>query len=705
MSEYGNQEVQDDNEEVEDEQELDKTISNNKEINLEDFEPINNQNIELDGESFKPSYNIETDIYEYQFEISNNLTIENSYKEFEPIHDEKNVLACNAPDIDNSWIQSIVNDPTLTTNEKIEKLEKSKRKVSKNSELSGIEKKKISSAIDDAITKLSKGFVFTSSIPSNRDATGKNNTSDPKDNQNSTQSEKEDLYHANEDSKEFKEEGKSKNLEKQSEEILNEIEKPKTVEKEYEDIINANELVLLHDNKSNLYRLTEIRNAQIQEYDSTIGLNNFSQRAEKIDVDKLMKLPEDGSINIICKHGEISVSESHSLLSVDNNLNIIEINAKEIKPGTPILIPRILEVKENSAPLDLSNCGEVVKKNNKEYIREARTECNRFIEKNFELGYILGQYCSEGSMNLVTLTSNSDKKVVEKVKNFVEKNFGLNPSLSKYKSKDYKTIYELNCRSKLAKKVFTKGLGLKPKHAPYKEIPPFLYNAPKECVKGFLKSYLKGDGSIGDYRRKNSPKRDVYIRYNTSSRKMAFGLNFLFKRFGIDATVFKREFDNIEHPNWHDNYSLRITGKRNLNILQQNIHNVPEYSKFARDKSPEININPWIKKLDKKMKEQYGISLRMLAEQQKIPHMAAKCAQENNLKNLSEGNLLKTLDYLKKQNYKTPTIEKLQIFENNTFTRVKEIKKNNNQENIYNLSIADNNSYIAGIGHIYIKKN
>jgi len=185
MGEYGNEEIQDDNEEIEEEQELDKTISNNKEINLEDFEPINNQNIELDGESFEPSYNIETDIHEYQFEISNNLTIENSYKEFEPIHDEKNVLACNAPDIDNSWIQSIVNDPTLTTNEKLEKLEKSKRKVSKNSELSGIEKKKISSAIDDAITKLSKGLVFTSSIPSNRDATGKNNTSFSKDSQNS----------------------------------------------------------------------------------------------------------------------------------------------------------------------------------------------------------------------------------------------------------------------------------------------------------------------------------------------------------------------------------------------------------------------------------------------------------------------------------------------------------------------------------------
>ncbi len=883
MSEYGNEEIQDDNEEIEEEQELDDIISNNQEIKIEDFEPINKQNIELEGENFEPSYSIETDIHDYQFEIPNNTAFENTYEDFEPTYSEKLTFECRiGPEPPRpAFIGAIIDDPTLSTWEKIEMLKEKQSKLWDNSEISISERDRISKAIDDAISelKVKQGGYLDSSISPNRDTAGKHETSNLKDNQNPTenkinnqenfeskQSEKEDLDHDNKPSKEFKQDKNTEKLLKNQideiqdnnlnekldqnfnginqrflsqkeisnkeskerplnvteiiefltgnisfnqidvennifqkykekflkdnpdfelvyrkgpsnhfrdylikqkdiksqiskllennknilnsdlslknnikryiesyhkicgrypstresfqtylnsttsyitncrSEAINEIENPKKIEKEYEDTINANELVLLHDNKSNLYRLTEIRNAQIQEYDSTIGLNSFSQRSEKVNVDQLIKLTKDRSLNIICKHGEISVSESHALLSVDNNLNITEINAKLIKPGTSILIPRIFEVKENSAPLDLSNCGNVVKKNNKEYIREAKTECYRFIEKNFEVGYILGQYCSEGSMNQVTITCNSDKKLVEQVNNFVQKNFGLNPRISKHKPKDYKTIYELNSRTKLAKKVFTEGLGLKPKHAPYKQIPPFLYNAPMDCVKGFLASYLKGDGSIGDYHRKNSPKRDVYMRYNTSSRKMAFGLNFLLKRFGIDATISKREFDDIEHPNWHDNYSLRITGKRNLNILRQVIPKVPEYGKFARGKAPEINLNPWIKKLDNEMKEKYGISLRMLVEKQKIPHMVARCAQENNLKNLSEGNLLKTLDYLKKQNYKTPTIEKLKIFENNTLTRVNKIEKNNNQENIYNLSIADNNSYIAGIGHIYIKK-
>ena len=148
------------------------------------------------------------------------------------------------------------------------------------------------------------------------------------------------------------------------------------------------------------------------------------------------------------------------------------------------------------------------------------------------------------------------------------------------------------------KLIFTKGLGLEAKHAPFKEIPPFLYNAPIECVKGFIAAFLEGDGSTEDRIRINSSRRDVDIRLFTSSRKLVYGLSFLLKRLGIINSVFKTEFDDIEHPTWYDAYTLRIKGKRNLNILRQIIPKVPEYGKFARGKAPEINLNPWIKKLD-----------------------------------------------------------------------------------------------------------
>ena len=482
------------------------------------------------------------------------------------------------------------------------------------------------------------------------------------------------------------------------------IELVKEIEEEYEEEINANELILLYNSESNLYKLTEIKNAKIKENCTTFGFNVYSKQPSKVNVSEIKKLPKEESLNIICKHGILSVSKDHSLFTVDDDLNITEIKAKDIKEGIPILMPRNIEVKINKNPIDLSNCGKIIKEDNVEYVKEARTKAKRFINKNSEVGFILGQYCAEGSMKYLTITCNTNQELVNKVGKLVEKNFAIKPFISKNKSNRYKTMYFLRSDSNLAKKIFTKGLNLEPKLAPYKEVPPFLYNAPIDCVNGFLLGFFKGDGSVGDYTRNNSPSRDVTIRLNSSSKKLVFGLSFLLKRLNINTIVSKREFDNEKHPTWHDNYSLTITGKRNLNILRKFIPNLPNYSKFARDRAPDIDLNPWIKKLNTELKEKYNRSLRMLVEKKKIPSMAARCAQDNNMKNISENNLLKTLNYLEKNHYRTPTMEKLsKTFHNNTFTKVKKIEKNLKQDNIYHLSIPKNKNYIAGIGQIYIK--
>ena len=240
MGEYGDEEIQDDNEEIGEEQELDENISNNQEINIEDFEPINEQDIELEGENFEPSYSIETDIHDFQFEIPNNITFKNTYEEFEPIHGEKNVLECRPPNLNTSWIKAIINDPTLTTSEKIEKLEKKKSKLWDNSELSISKRRRISKAIDGAISKLkgARGGMLNSSISPNRDAAGKHDTSNLNDNQNTTQNEinnQEDMeseqseklkgQHNNEHSKDYKEENNDNQenlLENQTAKIKNE---------------------------------------------------------------------------------------------------------------------------------------------------------------------------------------------------------------------------------------------------------------------------------------------------------------------------------------------------------------------------------------------------------------------------------------------------------------------------------------------------
>ncbi len=292
LSEYGNEEVQDDNEEIEEEQELDENISNNQEIKIEDFEPINNHNIELEGENFEPSYSIETDIHDFQFEIPNNITFKNTYEEFEPIHDEKNVLECRPPNINTSWIKAIINDPTLSTAEKIELLEQKKRKLWDNSELSISKRRRISKAIDGAISKLkgARGGMLDSSISPNRDAAGKHDISNLKDSQSSIdnkinnqdkfqseQSEKQDLSGSNDKGKELEHKLKEKKekdnyeLEPENEtEYINEISNNKD---NFKEDIDFEPLLEEQENSHNNFNKIEFEPSNEGDVKSTLNIN------------------------------------------------------------------------------------------------------------------------------------------------------------------------------------------------------------------------------------------------------------------------------------------------------------------------------------------------------------------------------------------------------------------------------------------------
>ena len=335
MGEYGNEEIQDDNDEIEEEQELDENIGNNQEINIEDFEPINEQDIELEGENFEPSYSIETDIHDYQFEIPNNITFKNTYEEFEPIHDEKNVLACRPPNLNTSWINAIINDPTLTTSEKIEMLEKKKRKLWNNSELSIIERDRISKAIDHAKDKLigAKGGILDSSISPNRDTAGKHDTSNFKDSQNSIdnkinnqkkfqseQSEKQDLSGINDKGKELEHKLKEKK-EKDNYELPNDL-KP---ENEPEDINDMDKLKVEDegDVKStlNINKTEKFYNQNVRE-----TLNNY-----KIKLDEDFQLDQRYNDDRISKVNPIVLFINKNKRFTMNEINFLQKNNIKIE--------------------------------------------------------------------------------------------------------------------------------------------------------------------------------------------------------------------------------------------------------------------------------------------------------------------------------------------------------------------------------------
>jgi hypothetical protein len=469
--------------------------------------------------------------------------------------------------------------------------------------------------------------------------------------------------------------------------------------------INANELILIINADSKSNELVELSNIQINNNSQVLGLD-ISDQLREIGVYEIITT-KGISFNIICKHGTLALTENNSLYTVDDDLNFIKIPAKNVHEGMPILMPRVIHVVEDHSPLDFSSCGEVIEENGIQYVKKARTKVFRFVEKNFDLGYILGQYCAEGSMNVVSISCGNDKSEMEKVANLVEKTFGYKPFFGRSNKEQYKTVYSVESNTILIKSIFTQGLGLEVKHAPFKEIPPFLYNAPIECVKGFIFGFAKGDGSIGEYVRKrsfqSSHSRDIDFRLFTSSRKLVFGLSFLLKRLGINAEISRREFDDDEHPTWYDAYTLRLNGNSNLNNLREFIPNLPEYGIYARDKASEIDLNVWMKRLNVELKDIFNISLRKLSENKKIPYIAARCAQQNSKMNISEGKMLETIKFLKNNGCSTPIVSKLyNIFRKHTFTRVKRVEINSEITKTYRLLTSFSSIYLVGIGHLFV---
>jgi hypothetical protein len=110
----------------------------------------------------------------------------------------------------------------------------------------------------------------------------------------------------------------------------------------------------------------------------------------------------------------------------------------------------------------------------------------------------------------------------------------------------------------------------------------------------------------------------------------------------------------------------------------------------------------------KRITDKLFINIHYLSEQDiyrfpRLPYIAARCAQQNSLMNISEGKMLDTVNFLKKKGYNTPIVNQLySIFSNYTFTRVRKVEMDSEITDNYRLLTSFCGFYIAGIGHIFV---
>jgi len=498
--------------------------------------------------------------------------------------------------------------------------------------------------------------------------------------------------------------------------------------------IQSHEYILLHyiiNNKFKRFFIKDFENPKMLENIEKLmifGISNDLQ-PKKLKINHIEKNQPQESLEIVCRHGSVIITPDQYLFTIDNDCNLIEINACDLKVGMPILMPRVLEVKQNDEPLDLKNCGKVIIGDNTHYIEQYSKTAYRYIEKDSNLGAIMGQYEAEGTMPsryrpTTVISVSVDRDYVQGIQEKTIDAFGLEFQIGERRVKKCKTCgsitiengiynicpnckngiyqkyYELRTKTKLAKTIFTEGLGLKHAYSYLKEIPSFLYNAPSECEQNFILSYFTGDGSERDYR-DNGGNFD--LNFETSSRRLVFGLNFLMRKLGVIMSVNEHK-PPLNRPNSKRMYSMIIRGSSNYEILKPYFFSLPEIDFTNSDLKTSVNTQVLLRKLNLELQKIYGISLRDLSKNAVIPKNAVYVAtQITRRTNLSEVLLLKTLEGLKRSNKMTPLAKKMEnVFRKNTFTKIKRIIPSKISSNSYNLFV-DGIGYCSGTSFIYVK--
>ncbi len=211
------------------------------------------------------------------------------------------------------------------------------------------------------------------------------------------------------------------------------------------------------------------------------------------------------------------------------------------------------------------------------------------ISENFTLnkinGQFIGLFLADGNVNVEIDTiqiMKSDESTLKFIENYFDT---LNIFYEKSMINDIKGYSKLFC------KFLNIICG---NDVINKKIPEFAFNAPEEFIIGLIDGFISNNGNI---------QKTNIIQASSTSKTLIDGINILFARLGIFATVTETENINILHieAHWVQKFKLKIKTLLNCekNIKMQNIDttiftldNYKEHNDVILDKIKKINLIP-----------------------------------------------------------------------------------------------------------------
>jgi len=235
-----------------------------------------------------------------------------------------------------------------------------------------------------------------------------------------------------------------------------------------------------------------------------------------------------------------------------------------------------------------------------------------------------------------------------------------------------------------------------------KHFPHFWPQLSNIQLSNLLKAYFSADGGI-DGR---------VISCTTASRELASDIMYALLRFGIIARLRDR---NIKIPGkniWGKYWTISISGKKFIEIFQEKIsfslkrknESLNKIIKKTYNTNVDIiPINGWFKEI----REKLNFSQIEIASPCGIDRSYVSMI-ENNERMPSKNVYKKIINFLKENAKKSNDIELLNSIEdkenllNLSWTPIKSIEKIQGEKYVYDLSVKDNETFLAGFGGIFV---
>jgi DNA-directed RNA polymerase subunit A" len=239
---------------------------------------------------------------------------------------------------------------------------------------------------------------------------------------------------------------------------------------------------------------------------------------EKIEWKRLLAVSRHKSperlLKIKTRSGrEIVATDSHSFVIRRNN-EVVPVSGAELTVG--IRIPSIRFLPEN--------CTHEIRISS--FVGDKcinRKNIPSSIPLDEAFGFFVGAYLSEGNATKnYTNISNTDENFLLNIRKFADA-YGL--THSEYDNfRGFRKGHDLRVNSALISRLLKIACGTGSRN---KKVPEFAFSADESFVKGLLKGYFEGDGSV-------SVEREV-IRVSSDSKELLDGIALLLTRFGIFA--------------------------------------------------------------------------------------------------------------------------------------------------------------------------